>query len=201
MSKQANIPTPEELAKLLEQVRQDKPYGIRDYTILHFSYYAGLRAKEIAKLMLQDVYEDGEIKEEAYLEAHQTKNTTDRKTGRKIFLQHPKLQRALSDYIKCESDESKLVSKRPLFISARGLSISADSMVHIIKRIYKRHGLHTLSSHSGRRYFATMLREEFPDMNAKELQDYGGWKSIAMAYQYIEVSPKKQQDRLKKATF
>ena len=113
------------------------------------------------------------IKEEAYLEAHQTKNTTDRKTGRKIFLQHPKLQRALSDYIKCESDESKLVSKRPLFISARGLSISADSMVHIIKRIYKRHGLHTLSSHSGRRYFATMLREEFPDMNAKELQDYG----------------------------
>ena len=46
-----------------------------------------------------------------------------------------------------------------------------------------------------------MLREEFPDMNAKELQDYGGWKSIAMAYQYIEVSPKKQQDRLKKATF
>ena len=62
MSKQANIPTSEELAKLLDKVRQDKPYGIRDYTILHFSYYAGLRAKEIAKLMLQDVYEDGKIK-------------------------------------------------------------------------------------------------------------------------------------------
>ena len=136
MSKQADIPTPEELAKLLEKVRNDKPYGIRDYTILHFSYYAGLRAKEIAKLMLQDVYEDGTIKEQIYLDASQTKNTTDNKTGRKVFLQHPKLQRALSEYIEYESDESNLVSKRPLFISARGLSISADSMVHIIKRIY-----------------------------------------------------------------
>ena len=198
MSKQADIPTPEELAKLLEKVRNDKPYGLRDYTILHFSYYAGLRAKEIAKLMLQDVYEDGKIKEQIYLDASQTKNTTDNKTGRKVFLQHPKLQRALSEYI---SSDSTLVGKRPLFISARGLSISADSMVHIIKRIYKRHGLYSLSSHSGRRYFATMLKEEFPDMNAKELQDYGGWKSIAMAYRYIEVNPKKQQDRLKKATF
>ena len=39
--------------------------------------------------MLQDVYEDGKIKEQIYLDASQTKNTTDNKTGRKVFLQHP----------------------------------------------------------------------------------------------------------------
>ena len=49
MSKQADIPTPEELAKLLEKVRNDKPYGLRDYTILHFSYYAGVKSKGNSK--------------------------------------------------------------------------------------------------------------------------------------------------------
>lgn len=198
MSKQANIPTQQELTKLLENVRKDKPYGLRDWTILHLSYYAGLRAKEIASLMLQDVYRDGEPREETYLYPNQTKNTTDKKDGRKIYLSHPKVQRALSEYL---SGQSTLVDKRPLFISARGLSISANSMVHIIKRIYKRHGLGYLSSHSGRVYFATYLCENFPEMDAKELQDYGGWKSIDMAYHYRKVNPKKQQDRLKQATF
>ncbi len=205
MSKQADIPTQEELAKLLNSVKYDKPHGLRDWTILHLSYYSGLRAKEIASLMLQDVYIDGEVQQETYLQSHQTKNTTDKKEGRKVYLQHPKLQRALSEYISAISNEysakSISVDKRPLFLSARGLSISADSMVHIIKRIYRRHGLPTLSSHSGRVFFATYLCEEFPDMDVKELQDYGGWKSIDMAYRYRKVNTKKQQDRLKKATF
>ena len=100
MSKQANIPTSEELAKLLDKVRQDKPYGIRDYTILHFSYYAGLRAKEIAKLMLQDVYEDGEIKEEAYLESARRRRTVVTRRGQ-------------LDYQRVYSAQAQLLPVRP----------------------------------------------------------------------------------------
>lgn len=198
MPKQADIPTQEELGKLLEKVKKDGALGLRNWTILHLSYYAGLRAKEISSLMLQDIYVDGNIVDETYLYPGQTKNTTAKKDGRKVYLSHPKLKRALAEYISAISNK---VEKRPLFISNKNLSISADSMVHIIKRIYRQHNLPTLSSHSGRRYFATYLCEEFPDMDAKELQDYGGWKSVAMAYHYRQVNPKKQQDRLKKATF
>ena len=68
MSKQADIPTQEELAKLLNSVKYDKPHGLRDWTILHLSYYSGLRAKEIASLMLQDVYIDGVVQQETYLQ-------------------------------------------------------------------------------------------------------------------------------------
>jgi len=198
MPKQADIPTQEELGKLLENVRKDGKLGLRNWTILHLSYYSGLRSKEIASLMLQDVYKNGEIVEETYLYPGQTKNTTARKDGRKVYLSHPKLRRALSEYISAISTE---VQNRPLFLSNKNLSFSADSMRNTIKRMYKDNNLPTLSSHSGRRYFATYLCEEFPDMDAKELQDYGGWKSVAMAYHYRQVNPKKQQDRLKKATF
>ena len=196
MSKQAKIPTTQQLDDLLIKVKRTKPFGLRNWTILHLSYYAGLRAKEIASLRIQDIYTDGDVMDESYLYPSQTKND-----GRKIYLSHPKLRSALEEYISSESTKyENEVVKRSLFISNKNLSISAGSMVHIFKRIYRSVGYPYLSSHSGRRYFATMLgRTE--GMNAKELQDYGGWKSVAMAYHYVEVNPKKQKDRLEQATW
>ena len=55
MSKQARIPSTEQLNDLLSKVKDTKPFGLRDWAILHLSYYAGLRAKEIASLRM-DIY-------------------------------------------------------------------------------------------------------------------------------------------------
>lgn len=200
MSKQARIPSTEQLNDLLSKVKDTKPFGLRDWAILHLSYYAGLRAKEIASLRIQDMYEDGELLSETYLNADQTKNTTDKKSGRKVYLSHPKLRDALNEYVSAESTKCKSeVVKRSLFISSKNLTISADSMVHIIKRAYRKVGYPNLSSHSGRRYFATKLGREVN--HAKELQEYGGWKSIQMAYHYVENNEEEMKDRLNKATW
>ena len=200
MPKQARTPTTEQLNDLLSKVRKSKTFGLRDWTILHLSFFAGLRAKEIASLKVQDIIEDGKLKDIAYLEADQTKNTTDKKDGRKIFLSHPRLQEALSEYANSEFSKWKTeVPKRSLFISTRGLTISANSMVHIIKRAFKNAGYDYLSSHSGRRYFATKLGREVT--SAKELQEYGGWKSVNMAYHYVDTNEEEMVDRLKGSTW
>ena len=200
MSKQARIPSTEQLNDLLEKVKKTKPFGLRDWAILHLSYFSGLRAKEIASLRLQDIVEDGQLRQDTYLEPNQTKNTTDKKDGRKVYLAHPRLQDALIEYISAETNKYKTeVVKRPLFKSNKGLSISADSMVHIIKRAYRKVGYPQYSSHSGRRYFATKLGREVS--NAKELQKYGGWKSIQMAYTYVETNEEEMTNRLKEATW
>ena len=200
MTRQARIPSTEQLNDLLSKVKLTKPFGLRDWAILHLSYYAGLRAKEIGSLRIQDMYEGGELLTETYLEADQTKNTTDNKDGRKVYLSHPKLRDALNEYVSVETKKFKSeVLKRPLFLSSKNLSISADSMVHIIKRAYRKVGYPNLSSHSGRRYFATKLGSEVN--NAKELQEYGGWKSIQMAYKYVETNEEEMKDRLNKATW
>ena len=196
MPKQARVPSTEQLNDLLSKVKTHKPFGLRDWTILHLSFFAGLRAKEIASLRVQDIIEDGKVKQLAYLEPEQTKNTTDQKDGRKIYLSHPRLQDALSEYISSETMKYKNeVVKRSLFQSTRGLTISADSMVHITKRAFRRAGYPYLSSHSGRRYFATKLGKEV--QSAKELQEYGGWKSVQMAYHYVETNEEEMVDRLK----
>jgi len=202
MTRQARIPSTEQLNDLLAKVKKTKPFGLRDWAILHLSYYAGLRAKEIGSLRIQDMYEDGELLTETYLEPDQTKNTTDKKDGRKVYLSHPKLRDALNEYVSVETKQNRetdRVLKRPLFLSSKNLTISADSMVHIIKRAYRKVGYPNLSSHSGRRYFATMLGREVN--NAKELQEYGGWKSIQMAYRYVETNEKEMKERLNKATW
>ena len=146
MTRQARIPSTEQLNDLLSKVKLTKPFGLRDWAILHLSYYAGLRAKEIGSLRIQDMYEGGELLTETYLEADQTKNTTDNKDGRKVYLSHPKLRDALNEYVSVETKKFKSeVLKRPLFLSSKNLSISADSMVHIIKRAYRKVGYPNLS--------------------------------------------------------
>ena len=200
MPKQARIPTTEQLNDLLSKVKKTKPFGLRDWTILHLSFFAGLRAKEIASLKVQDIIEDGKIKQTAYLEADQTKNTTDKKDGRKIYITHPRLQEALSEYLNSEFPKWKTeVPKRSLFVSKRKLTITADSMVHITKRAFRRSGYDYLSSHSGRRYFATKLGKEVSTV--KELQEYGGWKSVQTAMLYVDTNEDEMVDRLKNSTW
>ena len=58
---------------------QTRRHSTRDTTIFYVSYYAGLRAKEIAALTVGDVYdEQGSVREQFVLDAVQTKGSKTR---------------------------------------------------------------------------------------------------------------------------
>ena len=58
---------------------QMRRHSTRDTTIFYVSYYAGLRAKEIAALTVGDVYdEQGSVREQFVLDAVQTKGAKTR---------------------------------------------------------------------------------------------------------------------------
>ena len=62
------------------------------------------------------------------------------------------LQKKLADYAKEYSKHVKQPAL-PLFFSAKGGGFSAQTMVNLFGRFYKKAGLKGASSHSGRRQF------------------------------------------------
>ena len=70
---QAQTLTDAQLRRCLKWCRTRR-HSTRDTTIFYASYYAGLRAKEIAALTVGDVYdEQGSVREQFVLDAVQTK--------------------------------------------------------------------------------------------------------------------------------
>ena len=57
--KKAYVPTSLELEGILTLTKED---SIQRWTMLHFSYFAGLRAKEIAELTIGDIFQGDELK-------------------------------------------------------------------------------------------------------------------------------------------
>ena len=73
------------------------------------------------------------------------------------------IQKHISNEIEIGGGEVNMTA--PLFKSQKGGFFNANSMVHLIKRIYQDAGLGNASSHSGRRKFATSLIESGADIN------------------------------------
>ena len=93
-TKQAYIPSKTELEGLLALAKTDGRHGLRNWTMLHLSYFAGLRAKEIAMLNIEDLYKGKEVKTSTFLDASQTKGSQ----PRRITLVDAKLRSALNDF-------------------------------------------------------------------------------------------------------
>ena len=84
----------------------------RDTAIFMVSFFAGLRAKEIAALKLGDVFDaDGRVREQFTLESDQTKGGQ----RRSVFI-NKRLAKALDDY---GLDKNFSNLERPLFESQR----------------------------------------------------------------------------------
>ena len=79
--------------------------------------------------------------------------------------------------------------------------MSANSIAHLLLRLYKLHGLWNedirCSSHSSRRYFATKLADVVS--NTRELMAHGGWKSTNVALEYVEVAKSKLKSNIARA--
>lgn len=180
----ANIPGTDELIKLLRKIKVTGRNGYRNWLMFHFSYFAGLRAKEIASLKIETIYQEGKPKQRTQLTKEQTKGNK----PRYLSLASNSLQDALVEYYEVSNLSIKSINS-PLFVNQSGAGFNAGGVQKLFESIYKKHtSINSgYSSHSGRRYWATKLANT-PGINAKRLMSLGGWSSPAIAMEYIETN-------------
>ena len=158
---------------------RSRRHPVRDTTIFMVSFYAGLRAKEIASLKLGDVFDEtGAVRTQFILSGEQSKGGH----TRTVYL-NQRLRKALGDYgaIKYLADP-----QRPLFESQKGGHFSANTMCQLFLDIYKAVGLKDASSHSGRRTYITRLANK--GVGVRLLAELAGHSHISTTQKYIDVN-------------
>ena len=176
--RQAQTLNEAQLRRVLHYCRSRR-HPARDETIVLFSFYAGLRAKELAGLTQRDVFDDaGTVREQFILSAVQSKGG---KT-RTVYL-NQRLRRALAEYA-AGLDLSD--PNRPLFKSQKGGHFSANTMCQLFLDIYKAVGLKDASSHSGRRTYITRLANK--GVGVRLLAALAGHSHISTTQRYIDVN-------------
>lgn len=176
--RQAQTLNEAQLRRVLHYCRSRR-HPIRDQTIIMVSFYAGLRAKEIAALKVGDVFDhDGAVREQFILQAVQSKGG---KT-RTVYLSQ-RLRRSLSEY----AETIRMADPaRPLFESQKGGHFSANTMCQLFLDIYKACGLKDASSHSGRRTYITRLANK--GVGVRLLAELAGHSNISTTQCYIDVN-------------
>lgn len=158
-------------------------YAERDRAIILTSVYAGLRAKELAALNWDDVFDnEGAIRSQFSLSAAQTKGAK----SRTVYVSSA-LRSALTRYANnIETCSGAVCERRPLFRSQRNTRFNANTMCQLLLDIYKGCGLSTASSHSGRRTFITRLAAQ--GVSVRVLAELAGHSSIQTTQRYIDVN-------------
>ena len=128
--KRAKTLSKQELKRVLAVVAAGRN-AERNKIVILLSFYAGLRAKEIAELIVGDVYsESGEVNRTVLLLAQQTKGMNSR-----TFVINSKLACALLSYKK--NAVTNYARNAPLIKSQKNCAFSANSMCQLICRIVR----------------------------------------------------------------
>ena len=176
--RQAQTLTDAQLRRVLHYCRSRR-HPLRDETIILTSFYAGLRAIEIAALKYADVFDaQGAVRDQFTLRATQSKGGR----TRTVYI-GSKLKRALKEY------QASIVRHRtdmPLFPSQKGGHFSANTMCQLFLDIYKACGLRDASSHSGRRTYITKLANK--GVGVRLLAELAGHSHISTTQRYIDVN-------------
>lgn len=181
--KQARLLTEAEM-KRLRVVVSGMRHGVRNTTAVALSFYAGLRACEIAALRVGDVFDEGGgVRGTVYLDASQTKGNE----GGTVLV-NKRLRLQLEKYAAAYPAR---VGQRtsPLIFSAKGGFFSAQTIVNLFARLYKSAGIAGASSHSGRRQFVTELADK--GVNARLVQVLARHKHLTTTQRYIDVNDTK----------
>jgi integrase/recombinase XerD len=175
---QAATITEAQLRRVLQYV-STRRHALRDRTILLFSFNAGLRAKEIASLLVGDIYDDaGVVREQFILRRAQTKGGYERT----VYL-NKTLRRAMAEY-RMLVEYSK--STDALFSTQKRGAFSANTMCQLFLEIYAASGVSGASSHSGRRTFITRLANK--GVSVRQLAALAGHANISTTQRYIDVN-------------
>ena len=186
--KQAKLLTDAEFKRLTAVINSLR-YQTRNHTTVALSFYAGLRACEIAALRVGDVFDDaGGVKDTIYLNSTQTKGSDST-----TVLVNTKLKRQLEKFAK-QYPVHMSTRTAPLLFSAKGGGFSAQTIVNLFKWIYKIAGIEGASSHSGRRQFVTQLADR--GINARLVQVLARHKHLSTTQRYIEVNELQMRNAL-----
>jgi integrase/recombinase XerD len=170
--------------KRVIQFQTGSKHGLRNICLLHFSFYLGLRSKEMAGLSVKDVmFQDGEIKDEILL------TMTKGNKKRTAFLTNPKVRAVLKEYLDYRQETDEFFEMgAPLFKSQKNIRFIPQTLSMVFRKMYDNVGLSACSSHSGRRTFATSLLNQ--GINIKNVQTLLGHASITTTSIYLETNPK-----------
>ena len=188
---QARVLTEREIKKVLQYCNQHK-HPSRNRAMLLSTHLAGLRVGEVAALKVSDVLNsEGEIKDEIYLSADQTKGSRAR-----TVLVPKRLQIELKQYLQAKYGLERLAA-----VSLTDTSIalfhtqkhpkrgfSANTLAQHFHYLYERAGITGASSHSGRRGFISNLANK--GVHVRVLMALAGHQSIATTQKYIDLNPK-----------
>lgn len=181
--KQAKLLTSAEF-KRLNAVIDSLRYPTRNHTAVALSFYAGLRACEIAALRICDVYDsNGSVKSTIHLAAAQTKgkDSCTVLVNKRLASQ---LQRYAAQYPKQLTRPNAA-----LVFSGKGGNFTAQTVVNLFQRLYKLAGIEGASSHSGRRQFVTELADK--GVNARVVQALARHKNLNTTMRYIDLNENK----------
>ena len=187
---QARVLTEREIKKVLQYCNQHK-HPSRNRAMLLSTHLAGLRVGEVAALKVSDVLNgEGEIKDEIYLSAAQTKGARAR-----TVLVPKRLQIEIKQYLQAKYGLERLAA-----VSLTDTSIalfhtqkhpkrgfSANTLAQHFHYLYERAGITGASSHSGRRGFITNLADK--GVHVRVLMALAGHQSIATTQKYIDLNP------------
>ena len=181
--KQAKLLTPAEY-KRLAAVVDSLRHSTRNHTAVALSFYAGLRACEIAALRIGDVFDaEGQPKDTIYLSAAQTKGSESC-----TVLVNKRLRQQLARYA-AQYPKHVLKPTAPLLFSAKGGGFSAQTVVNLFQRLYRFAAIDGASSHSGRRQFVTELADK--GINARIVQALARHKHLSTTQRYIDINDNK----------
>ncbi len=153
---QAKALNNEQFQKVIDSVWENSHDPLRDIALLQISFRAGLRAKEIAELTLEDILdENGDIKQHLPLR----KKTTKGSKGGVAFFTSPELREALHRYV-VELRMDLDTKYRNVFISRKYTPFSPSSMSRLFGNLYRNAGFHGCTGHTGRRSIAKRLNEQ-----------------------------------------
>ncbi|SEN97442.1 integrase/recombinase XerD [Pseudorhodobacter antarcticus] len=184
-------------AKLLTQPEQKRVnalidahrYSARNRAIFAISFFAGLRACEIAGLKVGDVFDaNGAVRDTVYLAAAQTKGDE-----ANTVLVSKRLEKALLAYAAAYPLHT-IKPNAALFFSAKRGGFSAQTIVNLFARFYALAGIKGASSHSGRRQFLTELADK--GVNVRVIQALARHKDISTTQRYIDYNESKLRNAI-----
>ena len=181
MPKQAKTLTTHDLRRVLDYIATRK-HAARNRAIVMTSFLAGMRACEIASLLVSDVIDlNGNIRDQLILSPSQTKGSD----ARVIYLSE-KLRKELIIYLGSRNSPNR---KSKLFYSQKQDSdgFTANSLTVFFHHLYRHVGIESASGHSGRRTFISNLASR--GVSAKVLMELAGHKNLSTTQRYIEVNP------------
>ena len=172
--------------KRLSAIIETKRYATRNHTIVALSFYAGLRACEIAALRVKDVFnENYEVRDSIRLTSSQTKGN---EAGTVLLS-----KRLAAQLEKFGRQYRSKLNKRdaPLLFSAKGGGFSAQTIINLFQTLYADAGITGASSHSGRRQFVTELADK--GINARVVQALARHKHLNTTMRYIDINENKMR--------